>query len=70
MKSAKKGHEQRTYKWVTLLCSLNHTIQLTDIFFSFFSNIFFPCLPRSLFRKVSYEEFLEFNALALATDLV
>lgn len=42
VKSAKKGHEQRTYKWVKLLCSLNHTIQLTNILFSFFSNIFFP----------------------------
>lgn len=72
MKSAKKGHKQHTWESVKLLCSLNSTIHLTNrlFFLSFFSTIFFPCLPSSFFREVSYEEFLEFDALALATDLV
>lgn len=70
MKSAKRGHEQHTYEMVKLLCSLNSTIHLTNRLFLGFLVIFFPCLPSSFFRKVSYEEFVEFDALALATDLV
>lgn len=70
MKSAKKGHKQHTYELVKLLCSLNSTIHLTNRHFLVALVIFFPCLPSSFFREVSYEEFLEFDALALATDLV